>query len=82
MGARRAHFEYHMKSERRDRRPSAAVTRACYRRAMEPPLAHLVGQSVPDLTLPLPDGQPMHLRAHVGHGPQVLFFFIRNGTPG
>jgi peroxiredoxin len=49
---------------------------------MEPPLAHLVGHAVPDLALPLPDGQPMRLRAHVGQGPQVLFFFIRNGTPG
>ena len=82
MGARRAHFEYHMKSERRARAASAAAAWACYGRPMEPPLTHLIGHAVPDLALPLPDGQPMRLRAHVGQGPQVLFFFIRNGTPG
>jgi peroxiredoxin len=49
---------------------------------MEPPLGHLVGLPLPDLALPGPSGEPVRLRDHVGRGAQVLFFYIRNGTPG
>jgi len=42
----------------------------------------MVGHAIPDLTLPDHDGAPFSLRSHVGHGAQVLFFYIRNGTPG
>jgi peroxiredoxin len=37
---------------------------------------------VPDLTLPASRGGDLRLRSRVGVGPLVLFFFIRNGTPG
>jgi len=47
-----------------------------------PALEDLIGQPLPDLSLPDPEGRPFPIRGHVGHGPQVLFFFIRNGTPG
>ena len=46
------------------------------------PLAELVGQPLPDLTLPAADGTLFPLRSRVGVGPLVLFVYIRNGTPG
>jgi peroxiredoxin len=42
----------------------------------------LVGNALPDLTLPDPGGAPYPLRQHVGRSPLVLFFYIKNGTPG
>jgi hypothetical protein len=42
----------------------------------------LVGKPLPDLVLPDTAGRPYPLRQHVGHAPLVLFFIIRNGTPG
>lgn len=42
----------------------------------------LVGTALPDLTLPASTGAPFALRGRVGHGPLVLFFYIKNGTPG
>ena len=38
--------------------------------------------SIPDLVLPDTAGRPYPLRQHVGHSSLVLFFIIRNGTPG
>ena len=46
------------------------------------PLADLVGQPLPDLAIPAPNGTPFALRGRVGIGPLALFVFIRNGTPG
>jgi len=42
----------------------------------------MVGQPVPDLTLTADDGSPYPLHRCIHRGPQVLFFYIRNGTPG
>ena len=42
----------------------------------------LVGTPVPDLALAASSGGLFELRSRVGAGPLVLFFFIRNGTPG
>ncbi len=42
----------------------------------------LVGTPLPDLRLPSSAGGTFGLRDCVGRGPLVLFFFIRNGTPG
>lgn len=42
----------------------------------------LVGQQAPELSLPDSEGRPYPLRQHVGRAPFVLFFIIRNGTPG
>ena len=42
----------------------------------------LVGQPLPDLVLPDDAGVSFALRQRVGHGPLVLFFIIRSGTPG
>ena len=42
----------------------------------------LVGQQAPELSLPDTDDRPYPLRQHVGRAPLVLFFIIRNGTPG
>ena len=47
-----------------------------------PSLEKLIGQPLPDLTLPAADGSPFALRSRVGLGPLALFIFIRNGTPG
>jgi hypothetical protein len=44
--------------------------------------AETVGLEVPELSLPSSDGQPFSLRSQVGRGPLLLFFYIRNGTPG
>jgi hypothetical protein len=46
------------------------------------PLDELVGQPLPDLAIPAPDGRPYALRGRVGAGPLALFMFIQNGTPG
>ncbi len=46
------------------------------------PLVELVGQPLPDLTLPAPDGTPFRIRDRVGLGPLVLFMIVRHGTPG
>jgi peroxiredoxin len=42
----------------------------------------LIGLPVPDLVLPSSRGAPFALRSRAGVGPLVLFFYIRNGTPG
>ena len=44
--------------------------------------ADMVELPIPDMTLTANDGRPYPLRQRVGQGPQVLFFYIRNGTPG
>ena len=51
---------------------------------MTPPVRaeDLLGEPLPAITLPDPDGRPYPLRRHVGHAPLVMFFIIRNGTPG
>ena len=41
----------------------------------------LLDLDLPDLELPGSSGL-YRLRGHVGAGPQVLFFYLRNGTPG
>jgi peroxiredoxin len=41
-----------------------------------------VGRPVPDLSLPSTIGDRFHLRSRVGRGPLVLFFYIRNASPG
>jgi peroxiredoxin len=42
----------------------------------------LVGQPIPDLAFPSSAGGELHTRQFVGHGPLVLFFYIRDATPG
>lgn len=42
----------------------------------------LVEQPIPDLRLPSSLGGEFALRGRVGRGPLVLFFYVRNGTPG
>jgi peroxiredoxin len=42
----------------------------------------LLDLELPDLELPSSRGDSYRLRSRVGHGPQVLFFYLRNGTPG
>jgi len=42
----------------------------------------LIDRELPDLALPSTDGGLYRMRGNVGRGPQVLFFYIRNGTPG
>ncbi len=42
----------------------------------------LVDTLVPDLALPSSAGGEFRLRSRIGSGPLVLFFYIRNGTPG
>ena len=44
-------------------------------------LRHLLDRPLPDLALPSTLGGVHALRARVGIGPQVFFFFIRSGTP-
>ena len=41
----------------------------------------MIDQPVPDLELPGTQGR-FRLRGRVGVGPLVLFFYIRNATPG
>ena len=45
-------------------------------------LVGLIGQPLPAIALPAPDGTLFDLRGQVGVGPLALFLFIRNGTPG
>jgi len=45
------------------------------------PLESLLDQPVPDLTLPSTIG-PFGFRRFAGVRPLVLFFYLRNGTPG
>ena len=47
-----------------------------------PTVESLVGTMVPDLELPASSGGSFRLRSRVGIDPLVLFFYIRNGTPG
>jgi hypothetical protein len=47
----------------------------------EATLRLLLDQPLPDLALPSTKGGMFSLRARVGSGPQVFFFFIRAGTP-
>ncbi len=42
--------------------------------------ADLVGTPLPDLRLEATRGGTFGLRDRVGHGPLVLFFYVRNGT--
>jgi len=42
----------------------------------------LLDHELPDLELASSDGGPFRLRGRVGLGPLVLFFYLRNGTPG
>ena len=42
----------------------------------------LIDRPVPDLALPGTAGGTFALRSRVGVGALVLFFYIRNGTPG
>jgi peroxiredoxin len=44
--------------------------------------ADLVGTPLPDLALESSRGGTFALRERVGHGPLVLFFYIKNGTSG
>jgi peroxiredoxin len=41
-----------------------------------------VGRLVPDLALASTAGGLFRVRDEAAHGPLVLFFYIRNGTPG
>jgi hypothetical protein len=41
-----------------------------------------IGRPVPDLSLPSSQDGTFSLRSRVGVGPLVLFFYIRNATPG
>ena len=47
-----------------------------------PSPAELVGRCLPDVVLAAADGRAFPLRDATRAGPLVLFFFIRNGTPG
>ena len=42
----------------------------------------LVGRPVPDIALADADDSRFRFRHRVGRGPLVLFFIVRNGTPG
>jgi peroxiredoxin len=42
----------------------------------------LIDRPLPDLALPSTLGGMFALRSRVGIGSLVLFFYIRNGTPG
>jgi hypothetical protein len=44
--------------------------------------ADMIDRPVPDLELPSSQGGRFPLRGRVGIGPLVLFFYIRNATPG
>ena len=46
------------------------------------PAIDILDQPVPDLELPSSQGGRFRLRSRVGVGPLVLFFYIRNATPG
>ena len=42
----------------------------------------LLDQMVPDVSLPGSDGQILRFRGRAGLGPLVLFFYLRNASPG
>ena len=42
----------------------------------------MIDRPVPDLEFPSSQGGRFRLRGRVGVGPLVLFFYIRNATPG
>lgn len=42
----------------------------------------LLGRPAPDVSFTDTDGRPVAVRDLVRRGPLVLFFYIRNGTPG
>jgi hypothetical protein len=42
----------------------------------------LLDRDLPDLEFPSSPSGVYRLRDRVGVGPQVLFFYLRNGTPG
>ena len=42
----------------------------------------LLDQLVPDVSLPGSDGQILRFRGRQGVGPLVLFFYLRNASPG
>ncbi len=53
-------------------------------RVMEPPrrIEDLVDLPIPDLELPSTPGGTFRFRGFVGVSPLVLFFYLRDGTPG
>jgi hypothetical protein len=61
-------------------RPSASATVG--RVTTSPSPDGLLGQPLPDLTLPDIHGAGYRLRQFVPHRPLVLFFYVLNGTPG
>jgi peroxiredoxin len=42
----------------------------------------LLDREIPDLALPASTGDTFRFRGQVGRGPLVLFFYIRNASPG
>ena len=42
----------------------------------------LLDHEIPDLELPASSGGTFRLRSAVGRGPLVLFFYLRNASPG
>jgi peroxiredoxin len=46
------------------------------------PLQHLLDRPLPDLSFLSSQGGTFALRQFVGQRPLVLFFYIRNSTPG
>ena len=51
---------------------------------MEPPrrIEDLVDQPIPDFEIPSSSGGMFRFRGFVGVSPLVLFFYLRDGTPG
>jgi peroxiredoxin len=51
---------------------------------MEPPRRSedLVDQPIPDFEMPSSSGGMFRFRGFVGVSPLVLFFYLRDGTPG
>ena len=46
------------------------------------PLSNLLDRPLPDLSFPASQGGSFAFRQFVGVRPLVLFFYIRNSTPG
>jgi hypothetical protein len=44
--------------------------------------ADLLDHEIPDLELPCSEGGALRFRGRVGLGPLVLFFYVRNASPG
>lgn len=42
----------------------------------------LLDQMIPDVELPGSDAQILRFRGRAGLGPLVLFFYLRNASPG